>query len=91
MKYVCFILNHLYSSKKYKLLYTNYLSYWNKISKDNFIKKLNKKIMKTAIVSVTAIAMFAFYFAIITIAMFVEIGLLSYIFFSSVVRKIKEN
>ena len=67
------------------MLYTNYLSFWNKISKDDFIKKLNKKIMKTAIVSVTAIAMFAFYFAIITIAMFVEIGLLSYIFFSSVI------
>jgi hypothetical protein len=47
--------------------------------------------MKTAIISVTAIAMFTFYFTIITIAMLVELGLLSYIFFPAVIRKIKEK
>lgn len=45
--------------------------------------------MKTAIVSATAIAMFTFYFAIITIAMVVELGMLSYIFFPAVIKRIK--
>ena len=47
--------------------------------------------MKIAIISVTAFAIFTFYFTIITIAMVVELVLLSYIFFPTVLRKIKEK
>jgi len=45
--------------------------------------------MKTTIISLTAIGMFVFYFAIISIAMLVELGMLSYIFFPAVIKRIK--
>ncbi len=45
--------------------------------------------MKTTILSITAILVFAFYVVLITVAMFIEIGMLSYIFFPAIAKKIK--
>ncbi len=45
--------------------------------------------MKTTILSITAILVFAFYMVLITVAMFIEIGMLSYIFFPAIAKKLK--
>jgi len=47
--------------------------------------------MKTTIVSITAIVVFTFYVALIAIAMIIEIGMLTYIFFPAILRKLKSN
>jgi hypothetical protein len=47
--------------------------------------------MKTTIVSITAIMVFTFYVALIAIAMIIEIGMLTYIFFPAILRKLKSN
>lgn len=46
--------------------------------------------MKTTILSITAILVFGFYVLLITVAMFIEIVMLSYIFFPAFAKKIKQ-
>ncbi len=47
--------------------------------------------MKTTIVSITAFMVFTFYVALIAIAMIIEIGMLAYIFFPAILRKLKSK
>lgn len=47
--------------------------------------------MKTTIVSITAIMVFTFYVALIAIAMIIEIGMLTFIFFPALLKKLKSK
>lgn len=47
--------------------------------------------MKSTIISITFVLVFTFYVVIISVAMLIEIGMLSYIFFPAMLKKIKHK